>query len=179
MKVKQEDQRGLKGHGTISHTPLSGDELICDLLVYLWNSYDKNKRERHFSASRATKMIFLVDWFYSRYDKNNWQQLTSIEWHFHVYGPYVDLTSIIDKKFDINSSPSKTLFKLKERYEEEIIASDNLSDNAKEMCKKVIDDTQSLGYVDFINYVYSIPAVELSKKHTIIQIESLAKVIYE
>ena len=179
MKVKRKDQRGLKVHGTISHTPLSGDELICDLLVYLWNSYDKNNREMHFSASRATKMVFLVDWFYSRYNKDNWKQLTQIGWYFHVYGPYVDLTSMIHEKFYVESICNKTLFKLKEVYEGETIASDNLSDDVKEMCKKVINDTQSLGYVDFINYVYRIPAVELSKKHTIIQIESLAKIIYE
>ena len=172
----EEDQRGLEDRGSLTNTRLSGDELICDLLVYLWNSYDKNNRERHFSASRATKMIFLVDWFYSRHNKNNWHQLTKIDWYFHLYGPYVDLLPIVKDKFDVHSYPNKKLLELKK---DATPITGALDEDVMEICREVISKTQHLDYVRFIDFVYNTPAVELSNRYTTICIKDIAKRIYK
>ena len=152
------------------------DGRISNIFVYLWTKYGPSIRREHFSASRATKIVFLVDWFYSKGNKNNWQQATPIEWYFNRYGPYVDLIPIIKRKFKITEETHKTLFSLKRSVNPK--ESDTLDDNIKGVCKMVIHKTSSLDYPTFINYVYRTPAVRLSKKYEIIQIRDIARRIY-
>ena len=150
---------------------------ILDIFVYLWSKYEKGKRRSHFSVSRATKMVFLVDWFYSRFNEDNWRQATAIEWYYHQYGPYVNLTQVVKEKFKIASDLQRNLFSLRRDIETDGFV--NLNENIKRMCKQVISKTQSLSYLGFINYVYRTPAVKLSEKFTIIQIPVIAKRMYE
>ena len=151
------------------------EEKILDILVYLWNNYDKDNREDHFSASRATKMVFLVDWYYARYNKNNWRQATAIPWYYNLYGPYVNLIAIVKRRFKIVSDDSITLFELKE---EDVDTSDSLDRNIKEMSDMVINNTQNLRYFGFINYIHDTTAVKLSERGEQIQISQIARKIY-
>ena len=150
------------------------DQVILDLFVYLWNKYDEESRGEHFSASRATKLIFLVDWYYSRHNKNNWEQVTKIPWYYNTYGPYVNLISIVEREFKVNRDSYKTQFELNEGTN----YSDSLTEDMKEICDMVINDTEHLRYFGFINYVYSTTAVALSERGEIINIPEIAKEFY-
>ena len=148
--------------------------VILDIFVYLWNNYGKHSRRDHFSASRATKMIFLVDWYYAQHNKDNWKQATAIPWLYNVYGPYVNLIPIVKRKFKVVQDRDKTLFEL---GKEEVDTLDSLSGKIKEIIDMVIKDTQALTYFGFINYVYETPAVELSEKGKRIEISQIAREI--
>ena len=147
-------------------------KVILDILVYLWNNYDEDSRKDHFSASRATKMIFLVDWYYALHNKDNWNQVTAIPWYYNRYGPYVDLIPVVQRKFEVLWGVNKTLFELKEGEED---VSDSLNEDIKEMCNNVIKDTQDLGYFSFIGYVFRTPIVEFYSRGELIKISQFAR----
>ena len=152
-------------------------KVILDIFVYLWVTYSKEERRSHFTTSRATKMVFLVDWFYSRFNMDNWRQATAIKWYYHQYGPYVDLTSVAKEKFKITPDSQKNLFSLRTDMKGDIF--NDLDEDIKKMCKKVVAKTQSLSYLGFISYVYNTPAVKLSEKYTVIQVSAIAEKIYK
>ena len=158
--------------GFQSHLKKEEIRVILDTLTYLWYNYDKDNRRKHFSASRATKMIFLVDWNYAHHNKENWKQATAIRWFYNVHGPYVDLIPILGRRFKIDRIKYKLLFKPKE---EKMYTLDSLNENIKEMSEIVIKDTQTLAYFDFMDYVYDTPAVKLSRKREGMDISKIAE----
>ena len=177
MTVHSDDESASTNSESTSFSSINGgDEVIQDILVYLWNNYNKDRREAHFSTSRVTKMIFLVDWFYSRHNKNDWHQLTEIDWYYNIYGPYADLIPIMKDKFDVHSYSNKKLLELKK---DTTPITDALDEDVMEICKEVISKTQYLDYVRFIDFVYNTPAVELSNRFTTICIKDIARRIYK
>ena len=164
--------RGGRVIGSQSYLKKEEIRVILDTLTYLWDNYDKDSRREHFSASRATKMIFLVDWNYARFSKDYWKQATAIRWYYNFHGPYVNLIPILERKFKIDRYKNKTLFRPKE---EKTHTLDSLNENIKEMGDKVIEDTQTFTYLDFINYVYKTPVVMFSKRGERIEISKIAR----
>ena len=152
-------------------------QLVRDILSYLWNNYDKDNRSNHFSISRVNMMFFLVDWYYAKYNKDNWKQATTIPWYYDLYGPYVNLIPTIRQKFKIILVDNgKTLF---EPREEEVDTSDSLDKNIKEISNMVIKNTQNLSYFECFNYMNKTPAIKYSRKGKQIQISQIAREIYE
>ena len=152
-------------------------QLVRDILSYLWNNYDKDNRSSHFSISRVNMMVFLVDWYYAKYNKDNWMQATTIPWYYDMYGPYVNLIPTIRQKFKIILvGNSKTIFELKE---EEVDTSSSLNEDIKEMINMVIKNTQNLNYFECFNHVYSTRAVKSSRKGKQIQISQIARRFFE
>ena len=58
--------------------------VISNIIKYLLKEYP---HKAELSASRLTKMIYLMDW---KSSIDYGRQITNAQWHFDHYGPYVD-----------------------------------------------------------------------------------------
>ena len=164
----------------------------ADILAYLWENYEKGTGEMiegdriiiegdrisHFVLSRATKMIYLVDW---RYASKHGRQATDVQWYFDRFGPYVNLVSRFTTRFDLgernpdNKSPQrlKRLLFLKDEASKDI--ENTLPLRVQEICDGVIKDVRTLDFLSFIRYVYNTPPVQYSARYTTINIVKIAK----
>ena len=157
----------------------------ADILVYLWENYEegasreiKGGRNSHFVLSRATKMIYLVDWKYaSKYGR----QATNVNWRFDRFGPYVNLVSFFTKRFDLREkSPNKKSPQCSKRWlflkdEESKDTYDLLPSQVQEVCREVIGDVRTLSYLNFIQFAYGTSPVIYSARYSIIDIVKIAK----
>jgi hypothetical protein len=108
------------------------------------------------SASRLTKMIYLMDW---KSSIDFGRQITDAQWHFDHYGPYVDdfvKLAKEDKDISVENTSNyfggkKQLFKLSEKIEEDF----SLTKEQKYIADFVINTTKQKNYEDFIQLVYS------------------------
>jgi uncharacterized phage-associated protein len=146
------------------------------LLRYIVKNYPyKNE----LSKTRITKMIYLADW-YSALDSG--KQLTEIKWFFDHYGPYVpDVfeTAKKDRKLKIKQEIN-AFGNLKEI----VVLNDsgfsffnnkNLSEYAKNILDKVIEDTKNLSWTEFINYIYSSYPIKNSLRYSYLNLEKLSQ----
>ncbi|WP_367111187.1 Panacea domain-containing protein [uncultured Psychrobacter sp.] len=122
------------------------------------------------SNARLTKLIYLTDWESVRlYD----YQVTSINWYFDNYGPFVNdvyETAKKDPYIDVISTYTmygtpKTLF----RYIGENLDL-NLNDKTKILVDEVIKVTQSMYWNEFIEYVYSTPPIVNSNRYSFLDL---------
>ena len=115
------------------------------------------------SKARLTKMIFLADWENFKINK---EQISNIEWYFDNFGPYV--TNIIDIAYndpDVRVVSTRTIYgtdKTLIEYKGEI---PNIDINVKAILDKVINDTRSLSWKNFIDYVYATPPIKQSERY--------------
>ena len=127
--------------------------LLKDVIYYILYTYPSKE---DLSNYRTTKMIYLIDWYYSiKYKK----QLTNINWFFDNYGPFVwDIKDTVVKNenvFNIEHTKNyygsdKTLFSIKDlKHKIE------LSDNEKSAIDYIIELTKNLGNDSFTKLVYS------------------------
>ena len=157
----------------------------ADILAYLWENYEKGAGEiiegdriSHFVLSRATKMIYLVDW---RYASKHGRQATDVQWYFDRFGPYVNLVSKFKTRFDLrernpdNKSPQRLKRLLFLKDEESKNTENVLPIKVQEICKGVIRDVKTLSYLSFIQYVYGTPPVIYSTRYATINIVKIAK----
>ena len=156
-----------------------------DILVYIWNLYDQNSnngdeslsKHDHFSLSRATKLVYLVDWYNAlEYGR----QVTSISWYFDSFGPYVDITDNLSNRFQIfYEEKGEGLHKRVRQSVRLSPRSGNapcvLDSKAKEICSKVVQKTKSMGDLQFIRYVYHTLPVMVTEKYSTIELEKIAK----
>ncbi|MGH1470679.1 MAG: Panacea domain-containing protein [Cellvibrionaceae bacterium] len=127
--------------------------VISNIIKYLLKEYP---HKSELSASRLTKMIYLMDWK-SSIDFGH--QITNAQWHFDHYGPYVeDFVKLAkeDKDISVENTSNyyggkKQLFKLSEKFE----GSFDLTKEQKVIANFVIDATKQKNYEDFIQLVYS------------------------
>lgn len=127
--------------------------VISNIIKYLLKEYP---HKSEFSASRLTKMIYLMDW---KSSIDFGRQITNAEWHFDHYGPYVDdfiKLAKEDKDISVENTSNyyggkKQLLKLSNKFEESF----ELTKEQKDIADFVINATKSKNYEDFIQLVYS------------------------
>jgi len=137
---------------------------ISNIIKYLLKEYPLKSE---LSASRLTKMIYLMDWK-SSIDLG--RQITNAQWHFDHYGPYVDdFVKLAKEDKDIfveNTSNyyggKKQLFKLSEKFQGNF----DLTKEQKDIADFVIDATKQKNYEDFIQLVYSTYPVISSDRYS-------------
>jgi predicted metallo-beta-lactamase superfamily hydrolase len=127
--------------------------VISNIIKYLLKEYP---HKAELSASRLTKMIYLMDW---KSSIDYGCQITHAQWHFDHYGPYVDdfvRMAKEDKDISVENTSNyyggkKQLFKLSEKFEGDF----DLTKEQKEIADFVINATKKKNYEDFIQLVYS------------------------
>ncbi|BEE07972.1 Panacea domain-containing protein [Aeromonas dhakensis] len=127
--------------------------VISNIIKYLLKEYP---HKAELSASRLTKMIYLMDW---KSSIDYGRQITNAQWHFDHYGPYVDdfvRMAKEDKDISVENTSNyyggkKQLFKLSEKFEGDF----DLTKEQKEIADFVINATKQKNYEDFIQLVYS------------------------
>jgi hypothetical protein len=127
--------------------------IISNIIKYLLKEYP---HKAELSASRLTKMIYLMDW---KSSIDNGYQITNAKWHFDHYGPYVDDFVEIakeDKDITIQNTSNfyggrKQLFKLSDSFDGKV----EITPEQKKIADFVIDATKKKNYENFIQLVYS------------------------
>jgi len=120
------------------------------------------------TKTRITKLVYLVDW---ENFKKYGNQMTSIEWFFDHYGPYVsDVLDEADedKNISIKSTISNfgtVKYIVKPKKEKKELIYDDLTENDMNIIDKVIKDTKDYYWNEFINYVYETAPIKNSKKY--------------
>lgn len=145
---------------------------ILNIIKYI---LDKYPHKSDLSASRLTKMLYLIDW---KYSIDNGEQLTDASWHFNHYGPYVDDfvkmaredESISVKKTQTMFGGKKTLFSLTQKYS----PTTELDPQHKITIDFVIEATKSKNYEDFIHLVYSTYPVISNDRYSNLNLSKLA-----
>ena len=146
-------------------------DTLNDVIKYLYLNYPyKNE----LSKARVVKMVYLADWksamLYQR-------QLTSINWYFNHYGPYVsDIINAIrsDSDFTIDTQKNiygetKELIRINEKHTQL-----TLSDNVKHVLDFVIEKTAHLYRDDFIKLVYSTYPIVTQPRYSTLNLVQLA-----
>lgn len=145
---------------------------LQDAVLYLCKKYPISTE---LSKARLTKLMYLADW--ESY-KRTGASLTSIDWYFHNFGPYVD-----DVVEAARLSPHLEVIETSNFYGEkkEIIAAKTnaplpeLEKAQSEILDSVINQTKTLFWNDFIKYVYSTPPILGSDRYTVLNMEHFAK----
>jgi len=144
-------------------------EKIRDIVLYIFKNYPKPEE---LSKPRFVKMIYLADWksclLYG-------EQITSIEWFYNHYGPYVN--EIVDSlrgdsDFEIISKGDsrETVRPAKgAKYSQE------LSRKSKEVLDFVVLKTSPLEWDEFYQLVYSTYPIVIGQKYSKLDLVSLSK----
>lgn len=123
-------------------------------------------------------MVYLADWYYAL---KHGKQLTNIKWNFDHYGPYVadvfniaknDRKLIIEQGFSQYGSPKQTI-KINENYINSFHVG-RLDVEVTEVLDKVIEDTRSMYWDDFISYIYSSYPIKNSRRFEKLNLKKLA-----
>ena len=120
------------------------------------------------TKTRITKLVYLIDW---ENVKKYGNQMTSIEWYFDHYGPYVsDVLDEADedKNISIKSTISNfgtVKYIVRPKKDKNKLTYDDLSENDMNIINKVIKDTKDYYWNEFINYVYETEPIKNSTKY--------------
>jgi uncharacterized protein YwgA len=147
---------------------------ICDIVVHLLRNYPHTQE---MSNARVTKMVYLADW---KHAIDNGSQISSIQWHFDNYGPFV-----WDVKQTVENNPSlfridrvtnyfgtpKLLFSLRETAS----STSKLRDSERNAINHVIESTKNLGWQAFIQLVYSTYPIIASRRYSSLDLVDLAR----
>jgi hypothetical protein len=135
---------------------------LKDVVVYILEKYP---HKHELSNARVTKLIYLADWYSAIKYK---RQISSIDWYFDNYGPFVwDIYNLVTKdqeQFQIEHTTNsygneKKLISLKKSFH------CNLSLEDRESIDKIIEATQALNWQEFINLVYSTHPILTTPKY--------------
>jgi len=147
---------------------------FVSVVKYLLENYPKTE---DLSASRLTKLVYLSDW---KSALESDCQLTSTEWYFDHFGPYVDtLKKLSDKDVGIESYETynafgnkKTCFRLNDVNTKKDL--ELLTPSDVKIIDFVIKKTHSKNYNDFIKLVYSTYPVANSERYDTLDLPLLA-----
>lgn len=147
---------------------------MSNIIKYLLKEYP---HKSELSASRLTKMIYLMDW---KSSIDFGRQITNAQWHFDHYGPYVDdfvKLAREDKDIFVENTSNyyggkKQLFKLSNKTSEFF----DLTKEQKDIADFVINATKQKNYEDFIQLVYSTyPVISNDRYSDLDLVDSAAK----
>lgn len=137
---------------------------VRDTLRYIVRNYPYPS---DLTKTRVTKLVYLADWFMV---EEHGRQITNIKWFFDHYGPYVSdvLDAADDDKniriLETQSSFGTVKYIVQSKVEKQKLKY-SLSDEEIEILNKVIEETKSLTWNDFISYVYETSPVKNTKKY--------------
>lgn len=131
------------------------------------------------SKTRMTKMVYLADWFSAQ---KYGSQLTEIKWFFDDYGPYVrDVYEVAkkDNKLTIKEEMStynfpKQVIALKKDTESALDLGE-LSSRDRAILEEVIEETKSLNFSEFVEFVYDTYPIKNEKKYTFLDLVRFAE----
>ena len=137
---------------------------LKDVLSYIVKNYPYSD---DLTKTRTTKLVYLVDW---EYIKKYGRQLTSIEWFFDHYGPYVsDVLDEADKDRRISIKKTKSNFgTVKYMVMPKFTKNDivySLTTDEIEVIDDVIEKTKLLSWNQSIRYVYDTSPIKNSEKY--------------
>ncbi|MGA4634548.1 Panacea domain-containing protein [Pseudomonas solani] len=126
------------------------------------------------SKARLTKLVYLADWTSSLADRS---QLTNIRWLFNHYGPYVE--DVMDA---VRSSPYFRVHNTQNNFgsDKQTVSfygdpSDiELSPRDMQILDYVINQTKTMYFKDFIDYVYSTYPVTSNERYSQLDLVQLA-----
>jgi antitoxin SocA-like protein len=146
---------------------------LKDAVAYLLLAYP-NKAD--LSNGRVTKLVYLSDW---RHVLVTGKQITSVEWVFDNFGPFVwdvmDTARAHPELFEINEtetflgSPKRVLRCINLDYRP------RLSESEQAAIDHVIKATHTLSWEAFIKLVYSTYPVVASDRYSVLDLEVLAR----
>lgn len=148
--------------------------ILKEALAYILKNYPQHMMHE-LSNARVTKMLYLADWHQAI---NNGRQITSINWYFDNYGPYVN-----DVKAEAEASPSlfnaiwtnnmygqpKLMLGLNDRS-----YLPNVPPAVKASLDHVLEQTQKMYWDSFIKLVYSTYPVTSSDRYSHLDLISKA-----
>ena len=144
---------------------------LKDVVAYIYENYPYKDE---LSKSRLVKLVYLSDWFGAViYD----EPLTTTDWIFNHYGPYVDkvINSLQgDPCFSINSTHNgygASKYLISYCGGRKI----NLKPQERELIDAVINKTRGMYYNEFIDYVYSTYPVQVSNRYSKLNLIQLAQ----
>lgn len=145
--------------------------IISNIIKYVLKEYPYKDE---LSASRLTKIIYLMDW---KSSIDNGCQITKAKWYFDHYGPYVDdfvRLAKEDKDITVENTSNyyggkKQLFKLSE-FDGKV----EITPEQKKIADFVIDATKQKNYEDFIQLVYSTYPIISSERYSDLDLVSMA-----
>ncbi|MBL4617752.1 MAG: SocA family protein [Robiginitomaculum sp.] len=143
---------------------------LKDVMAYLIKNYPENIRHE-MSNARLTKMIYLADW-HKALTSN--EQMTSIDWYFDNYGPFVHDVERVAASYggifsvnlgsNMHGQPKKSITlrdnaRALKLTEEERISLDH-----------IIDVTKRLYWDDFIKLVYATHPIASSERYSFLNL---------
>lgn len=146
---------------------------LGDLIAYLAENYP---HKSELSKARITKMMYLADW---EAVKKTGAQLSDVRWYFHNYGPYVDdvvraarqdSRMAVLREQNYYGDPKETV-----AYKGSGGEGAKLSVSEKTILDKVISETKSFYWDDFIRHVYSTPPISKSSRHSTLDLTQFTK----
>jgi hypothetical protein len=147
---------------------------LVDVMVYLLKKYPFKSE---LSNARLTKLVYLADWKFALKYKH---QITTIQWTFNKFGPYVwdilETAKDNPKIFSIDATQNtygakKTLIRLIDENYALNLSSDEIS-----TLDFVINSTKSLNWDKFIQLVYSTFPILVSPKGSRLNLLELANI---
>ena len=145
---------------------------LQSIVAYLCSEYPYKSE---LSNARLTKLVYLADWFSSLVDG---KPITTINWLFNHYGPYVDdVVESIRNTSEFSIECEQNIYGATKNVIS--FGGDSsqikLSSREKNILNVVIDKTKSLYFNDFIDYVYSTYPVKSQERYATLNLEFLAK----
>lgn len=142
-----------------------------DVIAYLCKNYPYPS---DLSKARLTKLVYLADW---RSAITRGSTLTSIDWMFDRYGPYVhDVHTTARDSPDFDVIETKNLYgEPKERIS--LVGDpgiETLTSEEREILDHVIEKTSRRNWDDFIKLVYSTYPILSNQKGAELDLERLA-----
>lgn len=146
-------------------------DTLKDIIKYIFIHYP---HKGELSKARLVKMIYLSDW---KSCLLNSRQISSIQWYFNHFGPYVsDVIRLIKQDDDfivkhiINMfGEDKELIYLKDK-----VSPPELSKEASNIIDFVINKTHMLNWNEFISLVYSTYPIVTKDKYSMLNLVELA-----
>ena len=134
----------------------------------------KYPHKQELSNARLTKLVYLADWFSALTLK---KQMTSINWVFNHYGPFVhdiENSAISNPNFEIEAGHNMFgNMKNTIKYNGDI-DDIHLNNNEKTIIQIIIRKTQPLYFNDFIDYVYSTYPIATNERYAQLKLVDLA-----
>lgn len=148
---------------------------LHDIMTYIIQNYPDHLNHE-LSNARLTKMVYLADWHQSI---NHRRQISSINWYFDNYGPFVhdiEITAanrpdlfMVDLGNNRHGQPKKTFALREEKYHP------TLTVEEKNSIDHIINVTQKLYWDSFIKLVYSTHPIASSDRYSYLDLVEKAK----
>jgi hypothetical protein len=146
---------------------------LKDIIYFIIKEYPNKE---HLSNARLTKLIYLSDWYSAI---QNEKQLSNIKWYFDNYGPFVwDVLKEVQKNKELFKIENTTNFFGNDKKLIKLVDNNykpDLTEEEKNIIKKIIKFTKNKNWNNFINLIYSTFPILTSEKYSYLNLIDKAK----